>query len=115
MALPATDAEPAVLRLEGIDRRFGGVHAVRNVDLEVRPGERRAVLAPGPQVVGRGDEQRAVLPVCETPQHVRLVDVCVAVAYQPLKVVVVRGNRFHVSYYTIFHSANKYQKKKQQI
>jgi branched-chain amino acid transport system ATP-binding protein len=46
MALPATDAEPAVLRLEGIDRRFGGVHAVRNVDLEVRPGERRAVLGP---------------------------------------------------------------------
>jgi branched-chain amino acid transport system ATP-binding protein len=46
MALPATDAEPAVLRLEGIDRRFGGVHAVRGVDLEVRPGERRAVLGP---------------------------------------------------------------------
>src|SRR4051812_36702957 len=46
MSLPATDAEPAVLRLEGIDRRFGGVHAVRGVDLEVRPGERRAVLGP---------------------------------------------------------------------
>jgi branched-chain amino acid transport system ATP-binding protein len=38
-------AEP-ILRLRGIDRRFGGVHAVRGVDLEVRPGERRAVLGP---------------------------------------------------------------------
>jgi branched-chain amino acid transport system ATP-binding protein len=46
MALPATNTEPAVLRLKGIDRRFGGVHAVRDVDLDVRPGERRAVLGP---------------------------------------------------------------------
>ncbi|MBE2320368.1 ABC transporter ATP-binding protein [Solirubrobacter sp. CPCC 204708] len=46
MATPATAAEPAILRLSGIDRRFGGVHAVRGVDLEVRPGERRAVLGP---------------------------------------------------------------------
>src|ERR671921_2553382 len=38
-------ADP-ILRLSGIDRRFGGVHAVRGVDLEVRPGERRAVLGP---------------------------------------------------------------------
>jgi branched-chain amino acid transport system ATP-binding protein len=35
-----------ILRLRGIDRRFGGVHAVRGVDLDVRPGERRAVLGP---------------------------------------------------------------------
>jgi branched-chain amino acid transport system ATP-binding protein len=27
-------------------KRFGGVHALRGVDLEVRPGERRAVLGP---------------------------------------------------------------------
>ena len=48
MAVPASTAERAdsVLRLRGIDRRFGGVHAVRGVDLEVRPGERRAVLGP---------------------------------------------------------------------
>jgi branched-chain amino acid transport system ATP-binding protein len=32
--------------LRGIGRRFGGVHAVRDVDLEVRPGERRAILGP---------------------------------------------------------------------
>jgi branched-chain amino acid transport system ATP-binding protein len=36
----------AVLRTRGIDRRFGGVHAVSGVDLEVNPGERRAVLGP---------------------------------------------------------------------
>ena len=48
MAVQATEPERAdsILRLRGIDRRFGGVHAVRDVDLEVRPGERRAVLGP---------------------------------------------------------------------
>src|ERR1044071_1019846 len=35
-----------ILRLRGIDHRFGGVHAVRGVDLDVRPGERRAILGP---------------------------------------------------------------------
>jgi branched-chain amino acid transport system ATP-binding protein len=44
-AAAATTSE-SILRLRGIDRRFGGVHAVRGVDLEVRPGERRAVLGP---------------------------------------------------------------------
>jgi branched-chain amino acid transport system ATP-binding protein len=38
-------AEP-ILRLRGVGRRFGGVHAVRDVELEVRPGERRAILGP---------------------------------------------------------------------
>ena len=38
-------AEPA-LRLRGVGRRFGGLHAVRDVDLEVAPGERRAILGP---------------------------------------------------------------------
>jgi branched-chain amino acid transport system ATP-binding protein len=38
-------AEPA-LRLRGVGRRFGGLHAVREVDLEVGPGERRAILGP---------------------------------------------------------------------
>jgi len=48
MAAPATSAERAapILRLEGVGRRFGGVHAVRDVDLEIRPGERRAILGP---------------------------------------------------------------------
>jgi branched-chain amino acid transport system ATP-binding protein len=48
VAAPATSAERAapILRLRGVGRRFGGVHAVRGVDLEVAPGERRAILGP---------------------------------------------------------------------
>jgi branched-chain amino acid transport system ATP-binding protein len=48
MAAPATSADSAVpiLALRGVGRRFGGVHAVRDVNLEVRPGERRAILGP---------------------------------------------------------------------
>jgi branched-chain amino acid transport system ATP-binding protein len=38
-------AEPT-LRLRGVGRRFGGLHAVREVDLDVAPGERRAILGP---------------------------------------------------------------------
>jgi branched-chain amino acid transport system ATP-binding protein len=39
------DAEP-ILRLRGIGRRFGGLHAVRDVDLDIARGERRAILGP---------------------------------------------------------------------
>lgn len=48
MAAPATSADGAepILRLRGVGRRFGGVIAVSGVDLEVRPGERRAILGP---------------------------------------------------------------------
>ena len=35
-----------ILRLRGIGRRFGGLVAVRDVDLDVTRGERRAVLGP---------------------------------------------------------------------
>jgi branched-chain amino acid transport system ATP-binding protein len=38
-------AEP-ILRLRGIGRRFGGLHAVSDVDLDVAHGERRAILGP---------------------------------------------------------------------
>jgi branched-chain amino acid transport system ATP-binding protein len=38
-------AEPT-LRLRSVGRRFGGLHAVREVDLAVAPGERRAILGP---------------------------------------------------------------------
>jgi branched-chain amino acid transport system ATP-binding protein len=34
------------LRLRGVGRRFGGLHAVRDVDLDVAAGERRAILGP---------------------------------------------------------------------
>jgi branched-chain amino acid transport system ATP-binding protein len=48
MAVPATSVEGAapILRLRGVGRRFGGVVAVSDVDLDVRPGERRAILGP---------------------------------------------------------------------
>jgi branched-chain amino acid transport system ATP-binding protein len=48
MAAPATSTERAapILRLRGVGRRFGGVVAVSDVDLDVRPGERRAILGP---------------------------------------------------------------------
>ena len=42
---PQTSGELA-LRLAGVSRRFGGVQAVRDVDLEVTAGERRAILGP---------------------------------------------------------------------
>ncbi len=48
MAAPAPSAERVepILRLRGVGRRFGGVVAVSGVDLDVRPGERRAILGP---------------------------------------------------------------------
>jgi branched-chain amino acid transport system ATP-binding protein len=42
-AIPS--AEP-ILRLRGVGRRFGGLIAVRDVDLDIAPGERRAILGP---------------------------------------------------------------------
>ena len=45
-ATPATESAEPILRLRGVGRRFGGVHAVRDVDLDVAPGERRAILGP---------------------------------------------------------------------
>jgi branched-chain amino acid transport system ATP-binding protein len=41
-----TESAEPILRLRGVGRRFGGVHAVKEVDLEVRAGERRAILGP---------------------------------------------------------------------
>ena len=45
-AAPSVEhAEPA-LRLRGVGRRFGGLVAVNDVDLDVAQGERRAILGP---------------------------------------------------------------------
>jgi branched-chain amino acid transport system ATP-binding protein len=45
VAAQPQSAEP-IVRLRGVGRRFGGVHAVHDVDLDVHPGERRALLGP---------------------------------------------------------------------
>ncbi len=45
-AAPATESAEPILRLRGVGRRFGGLQAVSAVDLDVRPGERRAILGP---------------------------------------------------------------------
>jgi len=43
--LEPSSARP-ILRLRGVGRRFGGLLAVNDVDLDVTPGERRAILGP---------------------------------------------------------------------
>jgi len=42
----SADSAAPTLRLRGVGRRFGGLHAVRDVDLDVPHGERRAILGP---------------------------------------------------------------------
>jgi len=41
-----TDTAEPILRLRGVGRRFGGLAAVSDVDLDVARGERRAILGP---------------------------------------------------------------------
>ena len=43
-AAPRPRSAAPALRLRGVGRRFGGLHAVRGVDLEIASGERRAIL-----------------------------------------------------------------------
>jgi branched-chain amino acid transport system ATP-binding protein len=38
--------EGPVLELKGLSKSFGGLHAVRNVDLRIFPGERKAIIGP---------------------------------------------------------------------
>jgi branched-chain amino acid transport system ATP-binding protein len=45
-AAPSVDRAAPTLRLRGVGRRFGGLLAVNEVDLDVAHGERRAVLGP---------------------------------------------------------------------
>lgn len=48
MSLPAVHApaDAAALRVDGLQRRFGGLTAVNGVTLSVAPGERRALIGP---------------------------------------------------------------------
>ncbi len=45
-ATTQSDSAGPILRLREVDRRFGGVQALREIDLEVAYGERRAILGP---------------------------------------------------------------------
>jgi len=45
-AAAATESAAPILRLRGVGRRYGGLVAVRDVDLDVAHGERRAILGP---------------------------------------------------------------------
>ncbi len=45
-AAPVIEHAEPTLRLRGVGRRFGGLLAVDEVDLDVVPGERRAILGP---------------------------------------------------------------------
>jgi branched-chain amino acid transport system ATP-binding protein len=45
-ASPETSNAEPILRLRGVGRRFGGVQAVRDLDLDIAYGERRAILGP---------------------------------------------------------------------
>jgi len=46
MSAAVTESAEPILRLRGVGRRFGGLDAVRDVDLDVAHGERRAILGP---------------------------------------------------------------------
>ena len=37
---------PAVLKVAGISKRFGGLQALQNVDMHVKPGEFHAIIGP---------------------------------------------------------------------
>ena len=45
-AAPAVEPAAPTLRLRGVGRRFGGLLAVQDVDLDILHGERRAILGP---------------------------------------------------------------------
>ena len=45
-AATQSDSIGPILRLRGVGRRFGGVQALSDIDLEVAYGERRAILGP---------------------------------------------------------------------
>lgn len=46
MAVSTSDAAPPTLQIEGLTKRFGGLRAVGNLDLTVRPGELAGLIGP---------------------------------------------------------------------
>jgi branched-chain amino acid transport system ATP-binding protein len=43
---PGASVGEPVLVLRGLSKSFGGLHAVRNVDLQIFPGDRKAIIGP---------------------------------------------------------------------
>jgi branched-chain amino acid transport system ATP-binding protein len=41
-----TDKQSPVLELKSLSKSFGGLHAVRNVTLQIMPGDRKAIIGP---------------------------------------------------------------------
>src|SRR5436305_13338954 len=46
MTTQSFSSGPPAVRLSGVTKDFGGVHAVRGIDLEIEPGEMVAFLGP---------------------------------------------------------------------
>jgi branched-chain amino acid transport system ATP-binding protein len=46
VAAQTIDTAEPILRLRGVGRRFGGLRAVNEVDLDLAPGDRRTILGP---------------------------------------------------------------------
>jgi general L-amino acid transport system ATP-binding protein len=46
MNAPATNATAAIVRMSGINKWYGDFHALRDVDLQVAPGERIVICGP---------------------------------------------------------------------
>ena len=42
----AANGETPVLELKNLSKRFGGLHAVRGIDLKIMPGDRKAIIGP---------------------------------------------------------------------
>ncbi len=41
-----TDSREVILRIEGINKRFGGLQALRDVSFDVRRGEKLGLIGP---------------------------------------------------------------------
>jgi branched-chain amino acid transport system ATP-binding protein len=112
----------SVLRVRGLTRRFGGVVAVGDVDLDIAPGERRAVLGPngagkstlfnliagadsptsgsielfGRDVTGLGARQRTRMGLSRTFQTSRLLTGLTVADNLYLAAIGVAGGRFRL-------------------
>ncbi|MDH2017069.1 ATP-binding cassette domain-containing protein, partial [Pseudomonas juntendi] len=45
-ATPETDPRPVLIRIEGLNKHYGAFHVLRDIDLQVREGERIVLCGP---------------------------------------------------------------------